>query len=88
MLTSIHREKKMSRMRAIKVVDHALLGVHGATCANRFVEILGLKALFSAIMKKGAKKYKKEYPDYSLLEEDGGVSLTLQLNSFNTQSSH
>ncbi|KAI8917996.1 Catenin-beta-like protein [Entophlyctis helioformis] len=68
------KEKKMSRMRAVKVIDHALMGSPAAVtpAAARFVDILGLKTLFSAFMKKAAavKKYKKEYPDYSTREDD------------------
>ncbi|KND01221.1 uncharacterized protein SPPG_04312 [Spizellomyces punctatus DAOM BR117] len=64
------KEKKMSRMRALKVLDHAMLGADGASCCNHFVDILGLKTLFPAFMRKGMKKYKKEYKSFSEAEEN------------------
>ncbi|TPX69153.1 hypothetical protein SpCBS45565_g02755 [Spizellomyces sp. 'palustris'] len=67
------KEKKMSRMRALKVLDHAMLGSDGASCCNHFVDILGLKTLFPAFMRKGMKKYKKEYKSFSEAEEDEHV---------------
>lgn len=61
----------MSRMRALKVLDHALLGQESRECCAHFVEILGLKTLFALLMQKGTKKYKKEYKSFSEAEEDG-----------------
>lgn len=46
----ILREKRVSRMRALKVLDIALGGVHGAPQCVRFVEALGLKSLFAVFM--------------------------------------
>ncbi|KAJ3280005.1 hypothetical protein HK104_000993 [Borealophlyctis nickersoniae] len=66
------KEKKMSRMRALKVLDHALLGrIESREFSTRFVEILGLKTLFAVFMQKGMKKYKKEYKAFSETEADG-----------------
>ena len=42
----------MSRMRSIKVLNHALSTPDGLSNCERFVEIFGLKSLFSAFMRK------------------------------------
>lgn len=42
----------MSRMRSIKVLDHALSTPMGLRNCERFVEIFGLKTLFAAFMRK------------------------------------
>ncbi|KAJ3136177.1 hypothetical protein HK100_001951 [Physocladia obscura] len=57
----ILREKKMARMRALKVLTHAMTGDGGSECSDRFIEALGLKTLFPIFMHKGLKTYKKEY---------------------------
>lgn len=44
------KEKKLSRTRAIKTLDHALGGRAGIPLCEKFVELLGLKTLFSAFM--------------------------------------
>jgi len=54
------KEKMMSRMRSIKVLDHALSTPDGLSNCERFVEIFGLKSLFAAFMRKGLKKFKKK----------------------------
>lgn len=48
------KEKKLSRTRAIKTLDHALQGANGTgvELCEKFVELLGLKTLFSAFMGK------------------------------------
>ncbi|TXT10678.1 hypothetical protein VHUM_02183 [Vanrija humicola] len=51
------KENKMSRSRAIKVLDYALQPADGVPACERFVEMLGLKTLFSSFMgKTGDKK--------------------------------
>ncbi|KAN0060959.1 hypothetical protein ACQY0O_006693 [Thecaphora frezii] len=50
LMVLIMKEKKMARLRSIKVLDHALQGPAGADNCERFVECLGLKTLFSAFM--------------------------------------
>ncbi|WFD01420.1 hypothetical protein MOBT1_000083 [Malassezia obtusa] len=50
LMVLILREKRASRLRALKVLDHALSGVHGAPQCERFVESLGLKSLFAVFM--------------------------------------
>jgi beta-catenin-like protein 1 len=52
------REKRESRARAIKVLDHALSGNAGTDACETFVEALGLKTLFSALMGKSISKKK------------------------------
>jgi len=46
------REGKMSKPRALRLLDHALGGPDGAACCERLVEAAGLKATFSLFMKK------------------------------------
>jgi hypothetical protein len=46
------KDKMLSRNRAIKVLDHALTGDAGTAACERFVEVLGLKSLFSVFMNK------------------------------------
>ncbi|KAJ3102727.1 hypothetical protein HDU97_000340 [Phlyctochytrium planicorne] len=66
----ILKEKKMAKMRALKVLDHALLGDAGKGCCSRFIEILGLKTLFPLFMKKGQRAYRKSYKSYSESDEE------------------
>ncbi|KAL8682667.1 MAG: hypothetical protein Q9224_006754, partial [Gallowayella concinna] len=46
------REGKMSKPRALRLLDHALGGPDGAACCQKLVEAAGLKAIFSIFMKK------------------------------------
>lgn len=46
------REGKMSRPRALRLLDHAVSSVQDATVAIRLVEAAGLKTLFGMFMKK------------------------------------
>jgi len=46
------REGKISKPRALRVLDHALGGVSGAPCCEKLVEAAGLKVIFSILMKK------------------------------------
>ena len=46
------KEGKMSRPRALRLLDHALGGTRGAACCERLIEAAGLKALFTLFMKK------------------------------------
>lgn len=46
------REGKMSRPRALRLLDHALGGPDGGPCCERLVEAAGLKPTFSHLMKK------------------------------------
>ncbi|KAJ3073859.1 hypothetical protein HDU98_000456 [Podochytrium sp. JEL0797] len=67
------RQRKMARMRALKVLSHAMTGAGGAACCNRFFDAAGLKTLFPIFMHKGLKSYKKEYKLHSETEEDEHV---------------
>lgn len=46
------REGKMSKPRALRLLDHALGGPDGAACCEKLVEAVGLKVIFSIFMKK------------------------------------
>ena len=46
------REGKMSRPRALRLLDHALGGTDSGACCERLVEAAGLKATFGLFMKK------------------------------------
>ncbi|KAK4693259.1 beta-catenin-like protein 1, partial [Lecanoromycetidae sp. Uapishka_2] len=46
------REGKMSRPRALRLLDHALGGPDGGACCERLIEAAGLKVTFSLVMKK------------------------------------
>lgn len=46
------REGRMSRPRALRLLDHALGGPDGGPCCDRLVEAAGLKPTFSHLMKK------------------------------------
>ena len=50
------REGKMSKPRALRLLDHALGGSAGAACCEKLVEAAGLKVVFSAFMKKVCHK--------------------------------
>lgn len=46
------REGKMSKPRALRLLDHALGGPDGAACCEKLVDAVGLKVIFSIFMKK------------------------------------
>ncbi|KAH8813023.1 Catenin-beta-like protein [Xylogone sp. PMI_703] len=46
------REGKMSKQRALRLLDHALGGYTGAEVCERLVEAVGLKTVFGMFMKK------------------------------------
>ncbi|KAL8971481.1 MAG: hypothetical protein Q9197_003252 [Variospora fuerteventurae] len=50
------REGKMSKPRALRLLDHALGGPDGAACCSKIVEAAGLKPLFGAFMKMQDKQ--------------------------------
>lgn len=55
---AFHREKKISRSSALKVLDHAMIGPEGTDNCHKFVDILGLRTIFPLFM-KSPKKIKK-----------------------------
>lgn len=46
------REGKMSRPRALRLLDHALGGQTGSACCEMLVDATGLKTVFSIFLKK------------------------------------
>lgn len=52
------REKKLSRRSALKVLDYSMQGLEGADNCTKFIDILGLRTMFSLFMKP-PKKNKK-----------------------------
>ncbi|KAL4930508.1 DNA-directed RNA polymerase II core subunit RPB2 [Aspergillus undulatus] len=46
------KEGKFSKVRALRVLDHALGGLGGATACERLVEAAGLRTVFGIFMKK------------------------------------
>jgi beta-catenin-like protein 1 len=46
------REGKMTKSRALRVLDHAMSGAAGVDVCERFVEAAGLKTIFAMFMKK------------------------------------
>lgn len=46
------REGKMSKSRALRLLDHAFNGSGGAPCCEKLVEAAGLKVIFSVLTKK------------------------------------
>ena len=46
------KDGKMSRPRALRLLDHALGGTSGGPCCEKLVEAAGLKPLFKLFMKK------------------------------------
>ncbi|CAG8541164.1 6682_t:CDS:10 [Paraglomus brasilianum] len=67
------KEKMMARMRAMKVLDYAMSTPDGAGNCERFVEIFGLKTLFATFMRKGIKKLRKSYKNFSEAQEEEHV---------------
>ncbi|TRY98616.1 hypothetical protein DNTS_005290 [Danionella cerebrum] len=52
------REKKISRVSALKVLDYGMIGPEGSDNCHKFVDILGLRTIFPLFMKT-PKKMKK-----------------------------
>ncbi|KAF9931991.1 hypothetical protein FBU30_009170 [Linnemannia zychae] len=64
------KEKKMARIRAVKVLDYAMSTKAGTANCLRFVEIKGLGTLFSIFSRNGIDKLKKAYKSFSEVEEE------------------
>ncbi|KAF9311623.1 hypothetical protein BG003_007193 [Podila horticola] len=64
------KEKKMARIRAVTVLDYAMSTKAGTANCLRFVEIMGLKTLFSIFSRKGIDKLKKAYKSFSEVAEE------------------
>ncbi|KAJ8257313.1 hypothetical protein GJAV_G00184250 [Gymnothorax javanicus] len=57
------REKKMSRISALKVLDHGMIGPEGSDNCHKFVDILGLRTIFPLFMKTPKKMRKAGVSD-------------------------
>ncbi|KAK3840403.1 MAG: Catenin-beta-like protein [Linnemannia elongata] len=64
------KDKKMARIRAVKVLNYAMSTKAGTANCLRFVEIMGLKTLFSIFSRNGIDKLKKAYKSFSEVEEE------------------
>ncbi|KAG1449762.1 hypothetical protein G6F46_007877 [Rhizopus delemar] len=64
------KEKTLSRIRAVKVLNYALSGEEGRERCVRFVDVSGLKYLFPLFMGKGNKKLKKSHSSAFSESED------------------
>lgn len=51
------REGRMSKTRALRMLDHAMAGSVGMAVCDRFVEAAGLKTIFGMFMKKQEKEF-------------------------------
>jgi beta-catenin-like protein 1 len=67
-----NREKTLSRIRAVKVLNYALGGDNARERCIRFVDASGLKSLFPLFMGKGNKKLKKLHSSAFAESEDEG----------------
>ena len=61
------REGKMSKSRALRLLDHALSGPDGAACCEKLVEEAGLKVVFRLFMKKVPYMFTRHISTPSLL---------------------
>lgn len=83
-----NRQRKMCRKSAVKVIDHALTGSEDDTSSHHFINLLGLGTLFSLLMQKGGKSYKRKYTSFSQKEEDEHlVSIISSLFKYTTENS-
>ncbi|WVR03234.1 hypothetical protein IAU60_000225 [Kwoniella sp. DSM 27419] len=73
------KEKLLSKTRAIKVLNYALQTEDGAANCEKFVEVLGLKSLFSAFMGKGEGKKKKLNATSSFEDEEHLLGILVSL---------
>ncbi|BEI93913.1 uncharacterized protein CcaverHIS019_0603720 [Cutaneotrichosporon cavernicola] len=64
LLLLILKKKQLSSLRALKVLDYALQSEAGSNSCERFVEMLGLKTLFSLFMGKADKKKRQASPNF------------------------
>uniref|UniRef100_A0A8C4PXJ6 Beta-catenin-like protein 1 n=1 Tax=Eptatretus burgeri TaxID=7764 RepID=A0A8C4PXJ6_EPTBU len=87
------REKKRSRTSALKVLDHAMVGMDGAENCHKFVDILGLRTIFPLFMITPRKLKKtgmseKEHEEHvcstiaSMLRNLKGQQRTRLINKF------
>ncbi|CAK9784487.1 DUF1716-domain-containing protein [Cutaneotrichosporon oleaginosum] len=76
----ILKKKQLSSLRALKVLDYGLQTEAGANSCERFVEMLGLKTMFSFFMGKTDKKKRQAAPNFEDDERIMSVIATLFSN--------
>lgn len=64
------KENMQSKSRAIKALDYAMSGTTSSGVCESFVEALGLKVLFAALMGKSNKKHKMHAASSASASED------------------
>ncbi|GMK54190.1 hypothetical protein CspeluHIS016_0107760 [Cutaneotrichosporon spelunceum] len=74
------KKKQTSSLRALKVLDYALQSDAGSSSSERFVEMLGLKTLFSLFMGKVDKKKRQTSPNFEDDERILSIIATLFSN--------
>jgi beta-catenin-like protein 1 len=74
------KSKKMSRIRSLETINFSTLNYSGAVNCFQLVKEGGLSPVFSALMKKKLKQYKKSYPDFNeVKDEEHCVSILTNL---------
>jgi beta-catenin-like protein 1 len=71
------KKKKYAKGGALRVLDHALQS--NTHCCTQFVDVLGLKTLFAAFMKRTSKKKKKASKSDEDANEEHILSIILYL---------
>lgn len=73
------REGKMSKTRALRLLDHALGGPDGAACCDKIVEAAGLKVIFTMFMKKVLAPPKPTiFPPFPVASTENQLSTTVK----------
>ncbi|PKI83667.1 hypothetical protein MVES1_002464 [Malassezia vespertilionis] len=82
LMVLILRDKKQARLRAIKLLDHALGGAYGVASCERLVQALGLKYLFPIFMlpTEAAGKHKHHATSTQDMEHILGIFASLLHN--------
>lgn len=65
------REGKLSKSRALKVLDHAMSGAAAVAMCDRVVEAAGLKTLFGVLMKTKEKGKEKKRQNRAAIDREG-----------------
>ncbi|RCH81771.1 hypothetical protein CU098_002532 [Rhizopus stolonifer] len=71
------KEKTLSRIRSVKVLNYALSGEESRERCLRFVNVSGLKYLFPLFMGKGNKKLKKSQNAFNESEDEEHITCIL-----------
>ncbi|KDN38524.1 DUF1716-domain-containing protein [Tilletiaria anomala UBC 951] len=78
LMVIMSRSKLSSRLKAVKVLDHAMSGPKGKVACLRFVESLGLKSLFQLLMARNNGK-RREGHDITAEDEEHVLSIMVSL---------